>query len=207
MMRDPVSSVVDPTRGGMSGNTGRYEKRLSDLSGLYADESAFQTLLKERGDSVVYDVEDFRPGTHSGDLIYGVTRMSPGRIGGEFFLTRGHIHEKADRPEIYYGQKGLGLMQLELPAGETRIVEIGPQTICYVPPFWIHRSINIGTEDLVMVFAYPSDSGQDYGIIEASNGMRHRVMAGGENGWRLVDNPTYRPRNDETVRAIMKTYG
>lgn len=207
MMRDPVSSVVDPTRGGMSGNTGRYEKRLSDLSGLYADESAFQTLLKERGDSVVYDVEDFRPGTHSGDLIYGVTRMSPGRIGGEFFLTRGHIHEKADRPEIYYGQKGLGLMQLELPAGETRIVEMGPQTICYVPPFWIHRSINIGTEDLVMVFAYPSDSGQDYGIIEASNGMRHRVMAGGENGWRLVDNPTYRPRNDETVRAIMKTYG
>ncbi len=207
MMRDPVSSVVDPTRGGMSGNTGRYEKRLSDLSGLYADESAFQTLLKERGDSVVYDVEDFRPGTHSGDLIYGVTRMSPGRIGGEFFLTRGHIHEKADRPEIYYGQKGLGLMQLESPAGETRIVEIGPQTICYVPPFWIHRSINIGTEDLVMVFAYPSDSGQDYGIIEASNGMRHRVMAGGENGWRLVDNPTYRPRNDETVRAIMKTYG
>lgn len=115
MMRDPVSSVVDPTRGGMSGNTGRYEKRLSDLSGLYADESAFQTLLKERGDSVVYDVEDFRPGTHSGDLIYGVTRMSPGRIGGEFFLTRGHIHEKADRPEIYYGQKGLGLMQLESP--------------------------------------------------------------------------------------------
>lgn len=207
MMRDPVSSVVDPTRGGMSGNTGRYEKRLSDLSGLYADESAFQTLLKERGDSVVYDVEDFRPGTHSGDLIYGVTRMSPGRIGGEFFLTRGHIHEKADRPEIYYGQKGLGLMQLESPAGETRIVEMGPQTICYVPPFWIHRSINIGTEDLVMVFAYPSDSGQDYGIIEASNGMRHRVMAGGENGWRLVDNPTYRPRNDETVRAIMKTYG
>lgn len=207
MMRDPVSSVVDPTRGGMSGNTGRYEKRLSDLSGLYADESAFQTLLKERGDSVVYDVEDFRPGTHSGDLIYGVTRMSPGRIGGEFFLTRGHIHEKADRPEIYYGQKGLGLMQLELPAGETRIVEMGPQTICYVPPFWIYRSINIGTEDLVMVFAYPSDSGQDYGIIEASNGMRHRVMAGGENGWRLVDNPTYRPRNDETVRAIMKTYG
>lgn len=207
MMRDPVSSVVDPTRGGMSGNTGRYEKRLSDLSGLYADESAFQTLLKERGDSVVYDVEDFRPGTHSGDLIYGVTRMSPGRIGGEFFLTRGHIHEKADRPEIYYGQKGLGLMQLESPAGETRIVEMGPQTICYVPPFWIYRSINIGTEDLVMVFAYPSDSGQDYGIIEASNGMRHRVMAGGENGWRLVDNPTYRPRNDETVRAIMKTYG
>ena len=189
MMREPVSSVVDTIGGGMSGKTGRYEKRLSDLNGLYADEAAFEAALEELGDVVVYDVEDFRPGTHSGDLIYGVTRMSPGRIAAEFFLTRGHIHAKADRPEIYYGQKGLGLMQLESPAGETRIVEIGPQTICYVPPFWIHRSINIGNEDLVMVFAYPSDSGQDYGIIESSRGMRHRVVS---NGCLLYTSPSPR---------------
>jgi glucose-6-phosphate isomerase len=131
--------------------------------------------------------------------------MSPGRIAAEFFLTRGHIHAKADRPEIYYGQKGLGLMQLESPAGETRIVEIGPQTICYVPPFWIHRSINIGNEDLVMVFAYPSDSGQDYGIIESSRGMRHRVVSNGAEGWKLIENPAYQPRSEETVRALMKS--
>jgi glucose-6-phosphate isomerase len=205
-MREPVSSVVDTIGGGMSGKTGRYEKRLSDLNGLYADEAAFEAALEELGDVVVYDVEDFRPGTHSGDLIYGVTRMSPGRIAAEFFLTRGHIHAKADRPEIYYGQKGLGLMQLESPAGETRIVEIGPQTICYVPPFWIHRSINIGNEDLVMVFAYPSDSGQDYGIIESSRGMRHRVVSNGAEGWKLIENPAYQPRSEDTVRALMKSY-
>lgn len=206
MMREPVSSVVDPNRGGMSGNTGRYEKRLSDLTGLYADADAFQAALGAHGDIVVYDVEDFRPGAHSGDLIYGVTRMSPGQISEEFYLTRGHIHAKADRPEIYYGQRGDGLMQLESPDGETRIIPIGPQTICYVPPFWIHRSINIGDEDLVMVFAYPSDSGQDYGIIETSRGMRHRVMAGGPKGYRLVENPAYLPRSDEAVRSLMKSY-
>ncbi|MBO9198477.1 glucose-6-phosphate isomerase [Rhizobium sp. 16-449-1b] len=206
MMREPVSSVVDTIGGGMSGNTGRYEKRLSDLNGLYADEAAFDAALEKLGDVVVYDVEDFRPGTHSGDLIYGVTRMSPGKIANEFFLTRGHIHAKADRPEIYYGQKGHGLMQLESPAGETRIVEIGSQTICYVPPFWIHRSINIGNEDLVMVFAYPSDSGQDYGIIESSRGMRHRVVSDGADGWKLIENPAYQPRGEDTVRALMKSY-
>jgi glucose-6-phosphate isomerase len=96
-------------------------------------------------------------------------------------------------------------MQLESPAGETRIVEIGPQTICYVPPFWIHRSINIGNEDLVMVFAYPSDSGQDYGIIESSRGMRHRVVSNGAEGWKLIENPAYQPRSEETVRALMKS--
>jgi len=206
MLREPVSSVVDPTAGGMSGNTGRYEKRLSDLAGLYADEAAFKEQLFSTADPVVYDVEDFKPGTQGGDLIYGVTRMNPGRIGNEFFLTRGHIHAKADRPEIYYGQSGHGLMQLESPEGETRIVEIKPLTICYVPPFWIHRSVNIGTEDLVMVFVYPSDSGQDYGIIEASNGMRHRVTAAADGGWSLVENTAYEPRSADSARTIMKTY-
>ncbi|MDX3927764.1 MAG: glucose-6-phosphate isomerase [Shinella sp.] len=206
MLKEPVASVVNAQAGGMSGKTGRYEKRLSDLTGLYEDAQAHRLLTERLGDPVVYDVEDFRPGSHSGDLIYGVTRMSPGRVGREFFLTRGHIHAKADRPEIYYGQNGRGLMQLESPDGETRIVEVVPQTICYVPPFWIHRSINIGEQDLVMVFAYPSDSGQDYGIIEASNGMRHRVVANGSDGWELVENPRYLRRSAETVSALMRQY-
>nr|WP_201026433.1 glucose-6-phosphate isomerase [Paramesorhizobium deserti] len=206
MLREPVTSIVDADKGGMSGNTGRYEKRLSDLAGLYEDAAAHANLTEKLGNPVVYAVEDFRPSDRAGDLIYGVTRMSPGRVSDEFFLTRGHIHAKADRPEIYFGQKGKGLMQLESPEGETRIVEIGPQTICYVPPYWIHRSINVGDEDLVMVFAYPSDSGQDYGIIEASNGMRHRVKTDGNGGWTLVENRDYRPRNSETAAALMKRY-
>lgn len=203
MLREPVASVVDPARGGMTAHTGRYEKRLGDLAGLYLDDDAHRRLLGELGDPVVYDVEEFRPGTQPGDLIFGTTRMSPGRVGEEYFLTRGHIHQNANRPEIYYGQAGHGLMQLESPDGETRIVEIGAQTICYVPPFWIHRSINIGDADLVMVFAYPSDSGQDYGIIAASNGMRHRVMRSPGGGWELAENTRYRPRSAERVAAIL----
>lgn len=205
MIREPVASVVDVSTGAMGGKTGRYEKRLADLDGLYSDATAFAAIAAEAGNSIVYAVEDFRPTDMPGDLIYGVTRMSPGRIGREFFLTRGHIHEKADRPEIYYGQQGYGLMQMESPEGETRIVEIRAQTICYVPPYWIHRSINVGDDDLVMVFAYPSDSGQDYGIIEASNGMRHRVMADDKGGWELVENEAYTPRKAAAVAEIMKT--
>ncbi len=206
MLREPVACVVDPYAGGMSGYTGRYEKRLSDLNGLYENAQAHAALVTRLNDPVVYDVEDFRPGTDSGDLNYGVTRMSPGCVDREFFFTRGHIHEKADRPEIYYGQSGNGLMQMESPEGETRVVEIKPQTICYVPPFWIHRSINIGETELVMVFAYPSDSGQDYGIIEMSNGMRHRVVSGGDDRWELVENTSYKPRTGEQVAAFMKKY-
>ncbi len=197
---DPASCTVSPEAGTMSGGTGRYEKRLGDLAGLYADTAAFDALLTA-GNPVVYDVTEFRPTERAGDLIFGVTRMNPGRVGDEFFLTRGHIHARADRPEIYYGQKGRGLMQLEAPDGETRIVEIAPQTICYVPPFWIHRSVNVGTEDLVMVFSYPADSGQDYGIIERSGGMRQRVVAA-PGGWAVVDNTGYVPRTPEVIHAL-----
>jgi glucose-6-phosphate isomerase, archaeal len=204
-VREPVACLVDPVAGRMSGHTGRYEKRLSDLTGVYENADAHEALVKSLNDPVVYSVEDFRPGAHAGDLNYGVTRMNPGRVDREFFLTRGHIHAKADRPEIYYGQSGHGLLQLESPQGETRIVEITAQTICYVPPYWIHRSINIGATDLVMVFAYPSDSGQDYNIIEKSNGMRHRVMSSG-NGWELVDNACYNPRTGEEVAVLMENY-
>lgn len=202
MLREPFRSVVDVAAGAMRGRTGRYEKRLADLAGLYRDGAAHAALVAESGNPVVYEVEDVRPSTDAGDLIYGVTRMNPGRVADEFFMTRGHIHARADRPEIYFGQKGEGLMQLESPDGETRIVEIGPQTICYVPPFWIHRSINIGAEDLVMVFAYPADSGQEYAIIEASRGLRHRVLARAGGGWALHDNPDYVPRPADAVAAL-----
>jgi len=205
----PASCHVDLEKGNMSHATSRYEKRLSDLEGLYADAQAFGALLA-KGDRVVYDVSEFRPSNSAGDLIFGITRMSPGLVGQEFFLTRGHIHAKANRPEIYYGQKGRGLMQLEAPDGETRIVEIEPQTICYVPPYWIHRSINIGDEDLVMLFSYPADSGQDYGIIERSGGMAKRVFASDETqedkNWLLVDNQDYQPRTDKIQHSLLERF-
>ncbi len=117
----------------MAGTGTRYHKRLRDLRGLYADAEAFEALTANRGDEVVYQVTDYRPNANPGDLITGVTRMSPGKVGKEFFMTRGHIHAVI-RPELYYGLKGAGLMLMESPDGESRILEIRPHTACYVPP-------------------------------------------------------------------------
>jgi glucose-6-phosphate isomerase len=200
---DPARLVIRDD-GGMDGATGHYEKRLSELAGLYLDSAAHAAAVRTLGDPMVYSVDDFRPSAKSGDMIFGVTRMLPGRIGDEFYLTRGHIHAKADRPEIYHGQAGRGLMLLESPDGETRVVEIAPNAVCYVPPFWIHRSVNTGDEDLVMAFSYPADAGQDYAIIARSNGMRKRVLDDGKGGWTLVDNADYRPRSTAEVEALLR---
>ncbi len=160
------------------------------------------SLKRERGDEVVYEVTDFKPSANAGDMIVGVTRMRPGKVGREYFLTRGHIHANANRPEMYYGESGRGLMLLEFPQGEIRTVEIEPRALCYVPPYWIHRSVNTGSDELVMTFAYPADSGQDYAIIEEAGGMKSRVVDDGKGGWRLIDNASYRSRPAERIARV-----
>ena len=200
---EPRLFDVDLEAGLMRGTGTQYQKRLRDLQGLYADAAAFQALKEHRGDEVVYEVTDYRPNANSGDLIIGVTRMSPGKVGKEFFMTRGHIHAVVDRPELYFGLKGYGLMLMESPDGQTRTVEIRPNTACYVPPCWIHRSMNLGDEDFVMLFCYPADSGQDYAIIERSHGMRLRIVDDGSGGWCSVPNADYQARSPKEIESLI----
>ena len=187
MIPNPTSHRIDPFSGELTGATSHYSKKLIDLAGLYEDEVRFSQAVEQAGDSLIYRVSDVRPVAFHGDLIFGTTFMKPGRIGNEFFMTRGHIHAKANRPETYYGESGEGLMLLESPEGATRVLEVLPRQMIYVPPFWIHRSVNIGSVPLVLSFCYPSDSGQDYSIIERSGGMASRIVADG-SGWKEVRN-------------------
>ncbi|OYR26629.1 glucose-6-phosphate isomerase [Brucella lupini] len=201
----PTACAITPETGKLGNATGRYEKRLSDLGGLYRDEDAFRSLAATQGDRVVYAVEEFRPVETAGDLIFGVTYMQPGQVAGEYFMTRGHIHKTANRPEIYQGLSGEGLMLMESPQGETRVVEIRPNTVCYVPPFWIHRSVNTGSGELVMFFCYPSDSGQDYDIIARSGGMHSRIYADDTGGWVERENDLYRQRTQVEIEAVTQS--
>lgn len=199
---EPCSFIVDLAKGELTGTGSRYQKRFRDLAGLYADKQAFEERARTKGDEVVYEVTDHHPSARTGDLITGVTRMSPGKVGNEFFMTRGHIHAASDRPELYFGLKGKGLMLMESVDGVTRVAEISPLVACYVPPFWIHRSVNVGDDDLVMLFCYPADSGQDYNIIQRSNGLKQRVIDDGKGGWLCVDNPDYRQRSAAEIESI-----
>lgn len=205
----PTAHTIDPLTGTLAAHTGRYQKRLLDLQGIYADSDAFNAALgqgsnRQGGERIVYTVEEVRPAASAGDLIFGTTFMEPGRIGDEFFMTRGHIHATANRPETYYGESGEGLMLMEAPDGEVSILEVRPKTMVYVPPLWIHRSVNTGSRPLVMSFCYPVDSGQDYEVIARSGGMAVRIMANGD-GWISVPNPTYRPRTQSEIDAILAT--
>lgn len=204
---EPAACGVHVNEGRLENSNGKYVKRLSDLSGLYADEACFNAVLKLDGDKIVYEVTEYRPSSCEGDLIFGVTRLLPGKIGSEYYLTRGHIHKNANRSEIYYGESGEGVMLLESPEGEVRTVAIAPRVMCYVPPYWIHRSVNVGIGDLVMTFAYPADAGQDYEVIVQTGGMRQRIVDDGNGGWEAIANDAYRPRSPNQIGAIFQNSG
>jgi glucose-6-phosphate isomerase len=190
----PAACAIDAS-GAMAGATGAKRTRLRDLADLFADEAAFAALVAAHGDDLAYGVDEFRPARSAPqELIFGTSTLEPGRVGDEFLMTRGHIHIKSDRPEMYFCQAGEGVMHMELPDGTTEPLAMRPGTVVYVPPYWIHRSVNTGTTPLVTFFCYPADAGQDYEIIARAGGMKTLIVADGD-GWREAPNPRYRGRD------------
>ena len=92
--------------------------------------------------------------------------------------------------EIYYGLSGHGMMLMETPEGQVDWKEIGPGEALYVPGRWAHRSINTGTEPLVMFFVYRGDAGHDYGTIEEKGYRKLVVERDGRPA--VIDNPKWK---------------
>ena len=155
-LREPSVCRVDVAKGELIGATNRYVRTLADLEGLYEDEAAFRALRRELGDAVTYEVTDFKPSADPGDMIFGVTRMRPARSGASTSSPAATFMPRRTDRRCTTARADAALCCSKSPQGEIRAVEIGSQTLCYVPPYWIHRSVNVGADDLVMTFAYPA---------------------------------------------------
>jgi glucose-6-phosphate isomerase, archaeal len=178
--------------GALSGGTGGYLKMLGDLAGVYSDAVAYRAAVDTHGtDHVVYRVEEHRTVDGPGALIIGTSTLLPGRIGAEFAVTRGHLHAKADRAELYHCLSGRGVLLLETLSGVNRVVPLDPGQAVHVPGHWVHRSVNVGDEPFVTLFCYAADAGQDYGLIAEAGGMAQLVVSDGAGGWTTRPNPRH----------------
>ncbi|HEY6047759.1 MAG TPA: glucose-6-phosphate isomerase family protein [Sphingomicrobium sp.] len=169
----------DAEAGTLTGAT-RIERRLSDLKGVFLDETAFAAACAE-GDPLVYSVEALEPGAGNGDLHYGVGLINPGRIGREYFMTKGHLHRWREAAELYIGLSGKGVMLLEDEAsGESRMLPLEPGMAVYVPGHTGHRTANVGDKPLGYIGVYPARAGHDYGAYAVRNFRFAIVDEGGE---------------------------
>jgi len=162
------------------------QRRLSTLRNVFADGNAYQEMVISC-DPIVYEVyENCRPEI-AGELLCGLSIVHPGRVGHEYFMTRGHYHRVRETAEIYYCLQGDGLLLMQNEAGETAAEQFSKGRVIYVTPGWAHRSINIGKEDLVTFFVYPGHAGHDYETIDSA-GFRKRILDQ-EGNLTIVDNP------------------
>ena len=170
----------------------RTIRTLSALKDQYLDATAVARRLTQ-GDPILYEVYHCDQRPFPGDLSCGLTILLAGRVGQEYFMTKGHFHEVLDTAEVYYCLRGRGLMLMETPEGDATAEPILPGMAVYVPPRWAHRTVNTDdAEDLVMFFVYPAQAGHDYRTIEVQ-GFRKLVVATPE-GPTLVDNPRWKSR-------------
>ncbi len=144
------------------------ERRLSQLEGCFADVAAYHTAL-EQDDPIIYSVSSFEPAKDNGDLHIGLGRIMPGKIGNEYYLTRGHLHSWREAAEIYIGLSGTGQMLLERDDGTASSLTLTQNSIVYVPGHTAHRTVNTGSSPLLYLGIYPAQAGHDYTAIAKDN--------------------------------------
>jgi glucose-6-phosphate isomerase len=160
------------------------ERRLHDLSGVFADTAAYEAACLA-GNPLVYSVQIFTPGGGEGDLHVGYGTIEPGTVGSEFFMTKGHVHERAEMAEVYIGLRGKGYMLLQdVRDGGNRAVELGEGRIVYVPGHTAHRTVNSGSGRLAYFGIYSAAAGHDYRRIAEDD--FDAVVLRGAAGPRLV---------------------
>lgn len=175
---------------GLTNDLNPVQRNLSKMKGMYYDEKAYQEMLKN-GDPLVYEFYNSEVPEKDSDLIYGTSIVYPGKVGNEFFMTKGHFHTILETAETYFCLNGHGYMMMESKDGKVEVQEMKKGAALYVPPGYAHRSINVSqNETLVTFFVFRADAGHEYGSIE-EKGFRKLVIE--ENKQiKIIDNPNWK---------------
>jgi glucose-6-phosphate isomerase, archaeal len=112
---------------------------------------------------------------YSGRLFFGASTIYPGKVGNEYFMTKGHFHSQSDRAEFYWGVQGKGMLILM----DRNRKYLGGRSL--PRKFALHRRRNCSPvsqyrrRKLIVGACWPSDAGHDYDEI-AKNGFSARLV-------------------------------
>ena len=173
-MNIPYTFDLDPSTWIPSRYDNHIIRKLSSMKGQYYDAQAFDGLLVQ-SDPVLYEVYELSRPSVAGELLHGISIIHPGKVGNEYYMTKGHFHAVLDTAELYYCLGGKGMMVMETPEGDWAVEEFAAGKTLYIPPRWAHRSVNTGGEPLVSFCVYPGEAGHNYGDIR-EQGFPKRVF-------------------------------
>jgi glucose-6-phosphate isomerase, archaeal len=166
------------------------KRHLSAMKGMFCDSKAEAAMIAA-GDPLLYEFHSMPAPEHPGDLAFGCSIVYPGKVGDEYFMTKGHFHTILDTGEVYYCLSGHGYMLMENPEGDWLALELNAGKVVYVPKRYAHRSVCVGkAEPLVTFFVFRADAGHEYGSIETKGYRKLLVERGGIPA--VIDNPKWK---------------
>ena len=167
--------TFDAATGALSGDAVRESRRtIAGLVGYFSDEGRRREMAE---DTLVYRVSAFEPVAEGlpGAVCCATTFLEAGLVGEEYFLTRGHFHANEDRPELEVTVSGSGLLVLMDRRRRTWTEPLRAGSVHHVPAGVAHRVVNTGSEPLIFVSYWASETGHDYRTI-ADEGFGVRVF-------------------------------
>jgi glucose-6-phosphate isomerase len=171
---DTPQTFFDSATGVLWGEAVSGSRRyIKELKEIFHDAKSWERM---DGDTPVYAVEIHEPVKNiTGGLLFGISRIFPGKVGNEYFMTKGHFHVLRDRAEYYWGIAGKGVLLCMDSSRQTRAFEVKPGSLHYIPGNIAHRLINTGNKELTVGACWPSDAGHDYESI-LKGGFAARII-------------------------------
>jgi len=178
-----MTQRLDFGSGVFSGEPPHTVRTVGELCSIFGDQNAAASM--DPG-TVVYEIHGGPAEVEgAGRLLYATTVLHPGRVGSEFFMTRGHFHIDPERGELMFTLRGTGALILMDRARDTWTEAMSPGSVHDIDGRHAHRVANTGEEPLIFLVAWMSDCGHDYASI-AERGFCKRLVAG-ERGPELCE--------------------
>lgn len=186
---DTSFSVDFDLEDGFSKTAETTKRYLSQMKDMFCDRQAVEEILKKE-DPLMYEFYELGCPERPGDLAFGTTILYPGKIGEEYYFTKGHFHTILETAEVYYTLQGEGYMVMENPEGDCMEMPLSKGRALYVPRRYAHRTVNTGNKPLVLFYTFAADAGHDYGTIETKG--YHKLIVERDGKPAVVSNPNWK---------------
>lgn len=164
----PFELKLDLTNCDFNKYDNKIIRKLSDVASIFKDGEKVKEIQKS-SDPIIYIIGEIKVPNKEGHLSFGISKICPGKVGNEFYMTKGHYHEKKDGSEIYICLEGKGYLLVQSKDKQVISFYMDKSSVVYVQPGWAHRTVNCGKEFFTCLYFMPANVGHDYESIRKND--------------------------------------
>jgi glucose-6-phosphate isomerase len=165
------------------------ERTLKDMGDAYYDQEAVSKRLEKDNPTIIKVWMAPLP-DKGGHLMPCMTVIYPGKVGDEYYMTKGHFHiDPESAPEVYITLKGQGKLLLQTREGQVHVSDMVPGQLNYIPSEWAHRTVNTGDEEFVFLGVFPAAAERDYSFIGVGKENFHKIVVERNGRPEVIDRP------------------